>query len=72
MIAPTRIIQDDSDQTLLVALRALLSRNPCAGDFGSETLAELLYREHYLAHPVAGYEVEGAVEALTVEDEVLA
>ncbi len=72
MIAPEVSIQDDSNQALLIALRALLSKNPCAGDFGSETLSELLYKEHYLSRPVAGYEVEGAVEVLRIEGEVLA
>ena len=72
VIAPKVSIQDDPDQALLIALRAFLSRNPCAGSFGPETLSELLYKEHYLSRPVAGYEVEGAVEVLRVEGEVLA
>jgi hypothetical protein len=55
----------------LIALRAFLSRNPCAGAFGAETLSELLYKEHYLSRPVAGYQVEGAVEVLRIEGEVL-
>ena len=71
MIAPKTSIQDDPDQALLSALRTFLSRNPCAYSFGPEMLSELLYKEHYLARPVAGYEVEGAVETLRVEGEVL-
>ena len=71
MIAPHTSIQDDPTQELLIAMRALFSRNPCATGFGAETISELLHKEHYLSFPVAGYEVEGAVEALRVEGEVL-
>jgi hypothetical protein len=53
-------------------MRAFFSQNPCAAAFGADTLSELLHKEHYLSYPVAGYEVEGAVEALRVEGEVLA
>lgn len=72
MIAPEVSIQDDPDQTLLVALRSFFSMNPCAASFGPETLSELLCKEGYLLRPVAGYEVQEAVEALRVEGEVLA
>ncbi len=71
MIAPHRSIQDGPTQELLIAMRAFFSRNPCAASFGPETLSELLYKEHYLSFPAAGYEVEGAVEVLRVEGEVL-
>ena len=71
MIAPHISIQDDPDQTLLIALRAFLSRNPCAGSFGPDTLSELLYKENFLTRPVAGHEVEVAVETLRIEGEVL-
>ncbi len=71
MIALEVSIQDDPDQALLIALRAFLSRNPCAGSFGAETVSELLYRENFLMRPVAGHEVEVAVETLRVEGEVL-
>ncbi len=69
--APHTSIQDDPTQELLIAMRALFSRNPCAAAFGVEAIAELLHQEHYLSYSVAGHEVEGAVEALRVEGEVL-
>ena len=72
MVAPHTRIQDDPDQALLIALRPLLSKNLCAPSSGPETLSEFLFRECYLSRPVAAYEVEGVVEALRVEGEVLA
>lgn len=65
-------LHDDPDQALLIALRAFLSKNPCAARFGPEALSELLYKERYLLHSVPGYEVGAAIEALRVEGEVLA
>ena len=71
MIAPHVSIQDDPTQELLIAMRAFFSRNPCVASFDPETLSELLYKEHYLSQPAAGYEIEGAVEALRIDGEVL-
>jgi hypothetical protein len=59
-------------QEVLIALRGLLSRHPCAARFCTEQLSELLYEERYLTYRVAEYEVECALEALSFESEVLA
>jgi hypothetical protein len=70
-LPPPRIVQDDSTQELMLAMRALLSRNPCAASFGAETLVELLYLEHWLPCRVGTPEVECSLEALRIEGEVL-
>ena len=72
MIAPQNTVYTrDRAQEALIALRGLLSRNPCAAQFDAATLAKLIYVEGYLSHPIDAYEVEVALEALMVEDEVL-
>ena len=58
-------------QAALIALRGLLSRNPCAAQFGAETLAGLLYAEGYFSHRLNVQEVEWALEVLRVEGEVI-
>lgn len=70
--APRPLYPDDRMQEVLIALRGLLSRNPCAAEFGSETLSRLLCEEHLLAHRAPSHEIECAMEALCVEGEVLA
>jgi hypothetical protein len=76
--APTPAYHDGRTETsalavqgTLVAFRELLSRNPCAAQFGSETLAELLHAEGYLHRRPLESLVEAALEALLVEGEVL-
>jgi hypothetical protein len=73
MVAPRdRFYINERTQEDLVALRVLLSRNPCAARFGAEILSELLYAERYLLHRMDVCEVECLLEALRVEGEVLA
>ena len=73
MIAPQVSIQNDpGPPELLIAVRELLSRDPCAISFGIEALAEQLYKERYLSYRAAAHEVECAIEVLRVEGEVLA
>ena len=70
MIAPPqRIIADESE--LLLALRELLAQHP-ATRRGPETLARLLWVLRYLPYRPSVFEIEAALEALTVEDGVLA
>lgn len=57
---------------VFVALRELLGTNRIAGSFSYETLAELLYAEGYISRRVETHEVECALEALSVEGELLA
>ena len=57
-------------QEPLIALRGLLSRNPCAAQVGPETLLDLLYEEGYLSRNIAVHELECALEALRIEGEV--
>ena len=70
-LPPHKIVQDDPTQELLIAMRAFFSKNPCAAAFSVETISKLLHKEHYLSRPTTEYEVEGAVEALRAEEEVL-
>ena len=72
MIAPQNAFYTrDRAQEALIALRGLLSRNPCAAQFDAETLAKLMYAEGYLSRRIEVHEVEGVLEALIVEGEIL-
>ena len=55
---------------VFLALRELLAKNRCALEFGVETLAERLYREHLVARRVQAHEVECALEALFLDEEL--
>jgi hypothetical protein len=70
--APQQIIQNDPAPDVLTTVRELLSRNPCATHFGAETISKLLYEERYLSYRVALHEVEGVLEALRIDGEVMA
>ena len=72
MIAPQQIMQNDPTPEVLVAVRELLGRNPCAVHFGAETSSRLLYVEHYLPYCVAGHEVKCVLEVLRIDGEVIA
>jgi hypothetical protein len=71
MFPPDQAYHEGRTQEALVALRGLLSQNPCAFRFGAETLSKLLYEERFLHHRVGTSEVECLLEALRVEGEVL-
>ena len=58
--------------TVLSALRDLLSAHPELSHCGTETLAELLREEHFLSYCPLAFEVEVVREALAVEGEVVA
>jgi hypothetical protein len=58
-------------QTVLDALRSMLSQYPQAATAGPETLAELHYERRFLPYRPETFEVEAALEALTIEGEVL-
>jgi hypothetical protein len=70
MIAPQKIITDESE--LLPALRELFSQHPTATRSGPETLARLLWVLRYLPYRPLVFEVEAALEVLSIEGEVLA
>ena len=73
MIAPRNgFYSTGRTQEALIALRVLLSQNPCAIRFGPETLSDLIYTEGCISRRMAVQEVEWALEALRVEGEVLA
>jgi hypothetical protein len=58
-------------QTVLDALRSMLSEYPQVATVGPETLSELLYERRFLSHQPEVFEVEAALEALRIEGEVL-
>ncbi len=64
--------EDIPREELLPALRALFSQYPATERSGAETLARLLWVLSYLPYQPPVFEVEAALEALNVEDEVLA
>ena len=70
--APQQIIQNDPTSEVLLAVRELLGRNPCAAHFGAEAISIRLYEDRHLPHRVAVHEVEHVLEVLQVEGEVLA
>jgi hypothetical protein len=70
VFATTQVYTSDSIEVFL-ALRELFSRNRIAESFNSETLAELHYRERYVPRRVEAHEVECALEALTLNGELL-
>ena len=67
---PQRIIPDDSD--VLPAVRELFSQHPEAEKSGPETLSRLLYVLRFLPWQPNISQVATALEALPVEDGVLA
>ena len=70
MIAPpTRIIHDPD---VFPALRELFSQHPAMMQSGCETLGRALFVLRFLPRRPESFEVEAALEALLVEDEVLA
>ncbi len=72
MITPESVYKNDPTSEVLLAVRELLSRNPCATHFGAETISKLLCEERYLSYRVAAHEVEAVLGALTIDGEVLA
>jgi hypothetical protein len=66
---PHRIVHDPA---VLPALRELLNQHRAMTQSGPETLARALYVLRYLPHRPEVFEIETALEALRVEDEVLA
>jgi hypothetical protein len=58
-------------QTVLGALRSMLSQHPQATTAGSETLAELLYERRFVPYRPAVFDVDVALEALRVEGDLL-
>jgi hypothetical protein len=69
MIAPRPLYTPDGDaQSVLYALRELLSQHPEAMSSGAEVLAELLFERRYLARPPYVFEVEAALEVLRDDD----
>ncbi len=69
--ATRALYSSDPTQEVIMALRDLLSHNPCAAYFGAEILSESLYEEHYLSSSAAVHEVEYALEALRIEEEIV-
>lgn len=61
----------DPTQEVFIALRDLLSLNPSAACFGTETLSGVLFVEHYLSYSAAAHEVEYALKALRTEGEIV-
>ncbi len=55
-----------------LALRELLAKNAYASELSAETLAKLLCAERLLSFVAETYEVEVVLEALRVEESVLA
>jgi len=61
----------NESQTVLDALRSLVSEYPQAATVGPETLSELLYERRFLSRQPEVFGVEAALEALRIEGEVL-
>lgn len=70
MIAPNRVYLNAPDT--LVAVRELLSQYPGAASCGPEEIAALVYDLYAAPHRPEVLEVEAALDALRIEDEVLA
>ena len=66
--APNAIVPD----SLLPALRELLSRHPSAASASPEWLARRLHALRYVASRPDEFEVQSALEALVLEGEVVA
>ncbi|MGF1472041.1 MAG: hypothetical protein ACFB50_09915 [Rubrobacteraceae bacterium] len=69
-MAPLISVYNDDD--VLPALREFYSQHPAAMKSSPETLARLLYMFRFLSYRPDVYEVEAALEALQVEEELAA
>ena len=70
MLAPSPEIIHDPD--VLPAIRQFLSQYPAMTGSGCEALSRALFVLRFLPRRPESFEVEAALEALLVEDEVLA
>jgi hypothetical protein len=63
--------RNQESSLVFLAVRDLLNRNRCTVEFGAEYIAELLVYERLLDSAPGVFDVEVALEALRVEDELL-